>query len=192
MLPTLCGPYRNCCWFDHSSICIFFCFPGEVEASNDHAMACLKLLLLVPDSFHIEMCSAEVALSHTVLPLVSFPPVSIIVPMSHVRRHHTGAAVQLGTSQKRRRQTVGRKYTSTFSSFGRHTGAGPCSVPGTQSLSLSWFVRLDVCSEVANGLGILARMGRRILHCTVWLQYVKCSHSSVTNLFSMNRLELPW
>jgi hypothetical protein len=86
----------------------FLCFPGEVEASNDHAMACFKLLLLVSDSFHIEMCSAEVALGHFVLPLISFPPVSIVVPMFHVRRRHTGAAVQLGTFQIGRRQTVGR------------------------------------------------------------------------------------
>jgi len=79
MLPTLCGPYRNSCWFDHSSICIFLCFPGVVEASNDHAVACFKLLLVVPDSVRIKMCSAEVALGHIVLPVVSFPPLSIIV-----------------------------------------------------------------------------------------------------------------
>jgi len=155
MLPTLCGPYRNSCWFDHSSICIVLCFPGVVEASNDHAVACFKLLLVVPDSVHIKMCSAEVALGHIVLPVVSFPPVSIIVPMFPVRRRrHTGAAVQLGTFQKRRRQTAGRKCTSTSSSFRMHTCAGPCSEPGTLSLSLSWYVSLEVCSEVANGLGI--------------------------------------
>lgn len=150
MLPTRFGPYRNSCCFDHSSICIF-CFPGEVEASNDHAM--LKAAACCPWFSPCEMCSAEVTLGRIVLPVVSFPPVSIIVPMFRVR-HHTGAAVQLRTLEKGRRQTVGRKCTSTSSSFGRHTCAGPCSVPGTLSLSLSWYLRLDVCSEVANGLGI--------------------------------------
>ena len=151
MLLTRCGPYRNSCFFNHSRICIFLCFPGEVEASNDHSM--LQVAACCPWFSPCEMCSAEVALGCIVFPVVSFPPVSIIVPLFHVRRH-TGASVQLGTFQKGRRRTVGRICASTSSSFGWHTSAGPCSAPGALSLSLSSYMRLDVCSEVANGLGM--------------------------------------
>jgi hypothetical protein len=89
------------------AVFVFLCFPGEVEASDDHAM--LQAAACCPRFRPVEMCSAEVALGHIVLPVVSYPPVSIIVPMFHARRHHTDAAVRLETFQKWRRQTFGRK-----------------------------------------------------------------------------------
>jgi len=151
VLPTRCGPYRNSCCFDHSSICIF-CV-SQVKLRLQMAMPCFKLLLVVPGSVHVR-CVVQKWHSDAFY---------IQLFLSTCQHHFTNVPCSsssylrccpTGNLPKRGRQTVGRICTSTSSSFGRHTSAGPCSVPGTLSLSLSWYVRLDVCSEVANGLGI--------------------------------------